>query len=51
MKKALLAGINDYPGSQNDLLGCVNDATNNERKELTQLRRENRTLREEREIR
>lgn len=25
MKKALLFGINDYPGSQNDLQGCVND--------------------------
>lgn len=28
MKKALLVGINDYPGSQNDLQGCVNDITN-----------------------
>ncbi len=28
MKKALLVGINDYPGSQNDLHGCVNDITN-----------------------
>ena len=27
-RKALLVGINDYPGSQNDLQGCVNDATN-----------------------
>src|SRR6266581_2015789 len=27
-KKALLAGINDYPGRQNDLQGCVNDITN-----------------------
>ncbi len=27
-KKALLAGINDYPGTQNDLQGCVNDITN-----------------------
>jgi metacaspase-1 len=27
MKKALLVGINDYPGSQNDLQGCVNDIT------------------------
>jgi metacaspase-1 len=27
-KKALLVGINDYPGTQNDLLGCVNDITN-----------------------
>ena len=28
MKRALLVGINDYPGSQNDLSGCVNDITN-----------------------
>jgi metacaspase-1 len=28
MKKALLVGINDYPGTQNDLCGCVNDITN-----------------------
>jgi len=28
MKAALLVGINDYPGSQNDLSGCVNDITN-----------------------
>jgi len=27
LKKALCFGINDYPGSQNDLQGCVNDAT------------------------
>ena len=26
MKKALCIGINDYPGTQNDLAGCVNDA-------------------------
>lgn len=26
--RALLVGINDYPGSQSDLLGCVNDITN-----------------------
>lgn len=25
-KKALCIGINDYPGTQNDLKGCVNDA-------------------------
>ena len=25
-KKALCIGINDYPGTQNDLSGCVNDA-------------------------
>jgi len=25
MKKALLVGINDYPGKLNDLMGCVND--------------------------
>jgi len=25
MKKALLVGINDYPGTANDLMGCVND--------------------------
>lgn len=24
--KALCVGINDYPGSGNDLKGCVNDA-------------------------
>ncbi len=24
--KALCIGINDYPGTQNDLSGCVNDA-------------------------
>jgi hypothetical protein len=28
MKKALLVGINDYPGSANDLAGCVNDTAN-----------------------
>lgn len=28
MKKALLVGINNYPGTQNDLQGCVNDITN-----------------------
>ena len=28
MKRALLVGINDYPGAQNDLQGCVNDITN-----------------------
>jgi hypothetical protein len=28
VKKALLVGINDYPGTQNDLMGCVNDITN-----------------------
>ena len=27
-KKALCVGINDYPGSQNDLKGCVNDCNN-----------------------
>ncbi len=27
-RKALLVGINDYPGTQNDLQGCVNDVTN-----------------------
>ena len=26
MKKAVCIGINDYPGSFNDLKGCVNDA-------------------------
>ena len=26
MKKAICIGINDYPGSMNDLQGCVNDA-------------------------
>jgi metacaspase-1 len=26
-KKALCIGINDYPGTQNDLSGCVNDAS------------------------
>ena len=25
-KRALCIGINDYPGTQNDLRGCVNDA-------------------------
>ncbi|MDP2198878.1 MAG: caspase family protein, partial [Sulfurimicrobium sp.] len=25
-KNALCIGINDYPGTQNDLSGCVNDA-------------------------
>src|SRR5262245_57486258 len=25
-KKALCIGINDYPGTRNDLAGCVNDA-------------------------
>jgi hypothetical protein len=28
MKKALLVGINDYPGVYNDLMGCVNDVRN-----------------------
>jgi hypothetical protein len=28
MKKALLVGINDYPGTANDLSGCVNDTAN-----------------------
>jgi hypothetical protein len=28
MKKALLVGINDYPGSGSDLAGCVNDTVN-----------------------
>lgn len=28
MKKALLVGINDYPGSGNDLAGCINDTAN-----------------------
>jgi len=28
MKKALLIGINDYPGTFNDLMGCVNDVMN-----------------------
>jgi hypothetical protein len=28
MKKLLSFGINDYPGSQNDLQGCVNDTKN-----------------------
>lgn len=28
IKKALVIGINDYPGSGNDLNGCVNDAMN-----------------------
>ncbi|MGA2478414.1 MAG: caspase family protein [Spirochaetia bacterium] len=28
MKRAFLVGINDYPGTQNDLQGCVNDITN-----------------------
>jgi hypothetical protein len=27
-RRALLVGINDYPGYQNDLQGCVNDITN-----------------------
>ncbi len=27
-RKALLVGINDYPGTRNDLQGCVNDVTN-----------------------
>jgi metacaspase-1 len=27
-RMALLVGINDYPGAQNDLQGCVNDITN-----------------------
>jgi len=26
-KRAICIGINDYPGTQNDLSGCVNDAT------------------------
>ena len=26
-KKALCIGINDYPGTDSDLQGCVNDAT------------------------
>jgi hypothetical protein len=28
MKKALIVGINDYPGTSNDLAGCVNDTAN-----------------------
>jgi hypothetical protein len=28
VKKALLVGINDYPGAANDLAGCVNDTAN-----------------------
>lgn len=28
MKRAFCFGINDYPGTQNDLQGCVNDAKN-----------------------
>lgn len=28
MKRALLVGINDYSGKQNDLMGCVNDVHN-----------------------
>jgi hypothetical protein len=28
MKKALLVGINNYPGNSNDLMGCVNDVQN-----------------------
>lgn len=28
MKKALLVGINNYPGIENDLRGCLNDVTN-----------------------
>ena len=28
MKKALLVGINDYPGACNDLMGCVKDVGN-----------------------
>jgi hypothetical protein len=28
MKHALLVGVNDYPGSENDLHGCLNDITN-----------------------
>jgi len=28
MKKAVCIGINNYPGTQNDLKGCVNDANN-----------------------
>lgn len=28
MKRALLVGINDYPGKENDLMGCVNDVHN-----------------------
>jgi len=28
MKRAFCFGINDYPGTQNDLRGCVNDANN-----------------------
>ena len=27
-KKALCVGINDYPGTSNDLAGCVNDTAN-----------------------
>ncbi len=27
-RKAFLVGINDYPGTQNDLQGCINDITN-----------------------
>jgi hypothetical protein len=30
MKKALLVGINDYPGTFSDLMGCVNDVENME---------------------
>ena len=26
MKKAVCIGINNYPGTSNDLQGCVNDA-------------------------
>ena len=26
MKKAICVGINNYPGTSNDLQGCVNDA-------------------------
>lgn len=28
MKKAICVGINNYPGTSNDLQGCVNDAGN-----------------------
>lgn len=31
MNTALLVGINDYPGTGNDLAGCVNDASNLQR--------------------
>jgi len=28
MKKALLVGINNYPGTYCDLMGCINDVKN-----------------------